>query len=98
MSEKRMKFCPECGCQLASEQAKFCSNCGFKRSSIIPEKVSNLWYLIPLVLGILGGLLAWFINKDANPKKAMNFLMFGAIWSIIIFSLVFAGYIYLFWR
>jgi len=51
------------------------------------EKVSSAWYLVPLFFGIIGGLIAWFVNKDRDPKKARNFLIFGfvltAIWVII---------------
>ncbi len=31
---------------------------------------SGLWYLLPIVLGIIGGVIAWFVIKDDDPKKA----------------------------
>lgn len=52
---------------------------------ITPEaRVSSAWYLLPFFLGIIGGLIAWVINKESDPKKARNFLIFGVVWTIVL--------------
>jgi len=47
------------------------------------QSVSNLWYLAPILLAILGGALAWFVNKDKDPEKARNFLVVGVVMTAI---------------
>lgn len=48
------------------------------------QKPSNLWYVLPLFLGIIGGLLGYFILKDRDKSMAKNILIFGTIWTVII--------------
>ncbi|MGD8431641.1 MAG: hypothetical protein PVG23_03600 [Nitrosopumilaceae archaeon] len=43
------------------------------------QKVSNWWYLLPIFLSIIGGLIAYFILKDKNSKIAKRCLIIGAI-------------------
>ena len=56
-------------------------------SSVAPSKaaqhVSGAWYLVPLFFGIIGGIIAWAVNKDKDPKRARNLLIFGLLWSIV---------------
>ncbi len=44
---------------------------------------SGLWYLVPIIFGIIGGVIAWFVIKGDDPKKAKNCLKIGAIHLII---------------
>ncbi len=58
-----------------------------------PEKTrSNWWYLLPIFLGIIGGIIAYFaIRKDDRPKakKCLYLsLILGAIG--ILFQILFA--------
>ncbi len=58
-----------------------------------PEKTrSNWWYLLPIFLGIIGGIIAYFaIRKDDRPKakKCLYLsLILGAIG--IFFQILFA--------
>ena len=58
-----------------------------------PEKTrSNWWYLLPIFLGIIGGIIAYFaIRKDDHPKakKCLYLsLILGAIG--IFFQILFA--------
>jgi uncharacterized Tic20 family protein len=59
-----------------------CPKCGVEQTPLKKE-VSSLWYLVPFFFGIFGGLIAWIVNNDRNPKKARNFLIFGLVWGII---------------
>ena len=49
-----------------------------------PEKArSNLWFLLPIFLGLIGGIIAFFILRHDDPKKAKNCLFLGIILAII---------------
>ena len=49
-----------------------------------PEKSrSNLWFLLPIFLGLIGGLIAFFILRQDDPSKAKNCLYLGIILAII---------------
>lgn len=79
--EKNTKFCSNCGAEI-DIKAKICPKCGVEQP-IIPGKVSNWWYLVPIFLGIIGGLIAWVVNKDVNPKKAKKLLIIGIVIPIV---------------
>ncbi len=38
---------------------------------------------MPLFFGILGGIIAWAVNKDKDPKRARNLLIFGLLWTFV---------------
>lgn len=38
---------------------------------------SNLWFLAPLLFGIIGGIVAFFILRRDDPIKARNCLIVG---------------------
>jgi len=86
--ENKNKFCSNCGTEI-DLKAKICPKCGVEQP-IIPEKVSNWWYVVPGFLGIIGGLVAWLVNKDLNPKKAKRFLIIGIVLPII-YIIVYIG-------
>jgi ribosomal protein L40E len=81
VEEKRTKFCPNCGAEI-DINAKICPKCGVEQL-IVPKEVSNWWYLVPIFLGIVGGLIAWLVNKEVNPKKAKKFLIIGIALPIV---------------
>ncbi|MFQ5497962.1 MAG: hypothetical protein ACE5DU_08775 [Nitrosopumilus sp.] len=59
-----------------------------------PEKPrSNAWFLLPVFLGIIGGLIAFFILRQDDPNKARNCLYLGVILMIIgiIFNILVAS-------
>ena len=52
--------------------------------SMYPEKTrSNFWFLLPIFLGLIGGLIAYFVLRQDDPKKAKNCLYLGIILAII---------------
>ena len=83
--EKNTKFCSNCGAEI-DIKAKICPKCGVEQP-LVPEKVSNWWYVLAIFLGIVGGVIAWAVNKDRNPKKAIRFFIVGlalpAIYTVI---------------
>lgn len=49
-----------------------------------PEKPrSNWWFLLPIFLGIIGGVIAYFVLRHDDPKKAKNCLYLGIAMAII---------------
>lgn len=40
---------------------------------------SRWWYLLPILFDIIGGVIAYFILKDDDPKKAKNCLWLGIV-------------------
>ncbi len=52
------------------------------------EKVSGAWWLLPIFLNWVGGVICWFVLKDRNRRTARNMLILG---------LVLAGVAVLFW-
>ena len=49
-----------------------------------PEKTrSNFWFLLPIFLGLIGGIIAYFVLRQDDSKKAKNCLYLGIILAII---------------
>ena len=45
-----------------------------------PEKPrSNAWYLLPILGGMIGGVIAFLIIRKDDPQKARNCLYIGLI-------------------
>jgi hypothetical protein len=57
-----------------------------------PEKPrSNVWFLLPIFFGVIGGIIAFFILRKDDPNKAKNclylgiaFMIFGIILNVFI--------------
>ena len=44
---------------------------------------SNFWFLLPIFLGLIGGIIAYFVLRQDDPNKAKNCLYLGIILAII---------------
>lgn len=44
---------------------------------------SSLWFLLPIVFNILGGIVAYFVIRDDDPKRARSCLLLGIILAAI---------------
>ena len=44
---------------------------------------SAWWYLLPILFGIIGGVIAYFVIKQDDPIKAKNCLKLGLVLLII---------------
>jgi hypothetical protein len=56
-----------------------------------PEKIrSNVWFLLPILFGIIGGIIAFFILRQDDPHKAKNCLYLGILFMVIgiIFNII----------
>ncbi|QLH06684.1 hypothetical protein [Nitrosopumilus ureiphilus] len=54
---------------------------------------SNAWFLLPVFLGIIGGIIAFFILRHDDPRKAKNCLYLGLVLMVIgiIFNILVAS-------
>ena len=43
------------------------------------KKTSWLWYLLPILFGIFGGIIGYLLLKEDDPKKAKNVLIIGFV-------------------
>lgn len=41
------------------------------------NKVSNWWYLVPLTISLIGGIVAYFAIRPRDKNKAKNLLYVG---------------------
>jgi uncharacterized membrane protein len=49
-----------------------------------PEKErSNWWYLVPIFLGLIGGIVAYFALRNDDRRKAKNCLFLGIILGVM---------------
>ncbi len=48
-----------------------------------PRRVNGAWWLLPIFIGLLGGLVAWAVNKDIDPRTARLMLVVGVISSVL---------------
>ncbi len=59
----------------------------------VKVKRSRLWYLLPIFLGVIGGVAAYFYLRASDPILAKSALWLGIILSAIVAALALALYI-----
>lgn len=84
-------YCWYCG-KSTSPHQEICLECGvlLKRKPPPSGKVSGAWWLMPIFMGWLGGLIAWLVNREKDPEKARSMLITGIVLSVINFLLLIA--------
>ena len=55
------------------------------------QQRSKAWYLLPIFLGIIGGIIGFFVLRNDSPKMARNCLIIGVITIAIGIALSAAG-------
>ena len=50
--------------------------------------VSAAWWLLPIFLSWLGGIIAWLGVKDRDPRMARNCLILGIILTVVPFAII----------
>jgi uncharacterized membrane protein len=50
---------------------------------MVEHRRSGLWYILPIIFGIIGGVIAYFVIKQDDPDKAKNCLYLGIVLLII---------------
>ena len=94
-----MVYCSSCGKNVA-DNVNFCPDCGGNLTSspssdnrmYTSQTRSAWWYLAPLLFGLIGGIIAYFIIKKDDPQKAKNCLIIGGIFFVIWIITASAGF------
>lgn len=47
------------------------------------ESVSKAMWLLPVALGLLGGVVAWFVTRDESPRTARSLLVTGVVVQVV---------------
>ena len=47
------------------------------------KRRSSFWFLLPIIFNIIGGIIAFFIIREDDPRKARNCLYLGIILAAI---------------
>ena len=57
------------------------------------QKTSWLWWLLPILLGIIGGIIGFLFVRGKDSTKARNLLIVGAVISALgyLFNYLFLG-------
>ena len=84
---KSLYACSACGAKITKD-ALFCPECGIavskeKRNVVAAERTSWAWWLLPLALLWVGGLIAWALNRYRDPGKATSMLWLGISLTVI---------------
>lgn len=86
-----MVFCSRCGNEEKSGK-NFCSKCGSVLAGSAQEasrpyqtRKSRWWYLLPIFLNVIGGIIAYLVLKDDDRALAKNCLYLGIILTVIGF-------------
>ena len=56
------------------------------------RRVSGAWWLLPIFMGWLGGLIAWLVNRDADPRMARAMLITGIVVSVLLVVFLLPAY------
>ena len=63
-------------------------------SAPLNEPKSNVWYLLPLFLNLLGGLIMFIALRKENAKKARKGLILGiVVFVITLFMMMASGFL-----
>jgi uncharacterized membrane protein YvbJ len=96
--EKSTQHCGSCGIEITYPQ-ETCNKCGSKVNLSKfqynePKRVTTKrWYLFPILLGIIGGVISWALLRESDYKMATNCLLVGigvSIFYVIIFAIAMA--------
>ena len=80
-----MTKCYFCGKELPQE-SNYCTHCDHETNTIDPfektiiyKKRSVLWYLLPIFIGIIGGIIAFVVIRNSDPLKGKYCLIIGIV-------------------
>jgi RNA polymerase subunit RPABC4/transcription elongation factor Spt4 len=89
-------LCAKCGKDFVGRQCPYCGLEAPKSTETSRQSLSTfdyrikptaLWYLVPFLFGLLGGIIAYVGVKGDDRNMANNLLWFGILWSLILFVL-----------
>ena len=57
-------------------------------AAVTRREVSGAWWLLPIFMGWLGGLIAWLVNKDVDPHRARAMLITGIVVTVVALAVL----------
>ena len=89
-TEYQIRYCATCGNMTKNG---FCYQCSSKEHIPQDNQSSNKtvrarWYWLPILVGFIGGIIAYALTRKRNPKRARNMLIVGFIPSILYLSIM----------
>jgi hypothetical protein len=90
------KYCEGCGAGVTplgvSAPASLAGNVPIAKTS----KSSGAWWLLPLFLAWVGGLVAWIVVRESDRAKARRLLVFGivmtGVWVFLSVVMIIVGW------
>ncbi len=59
--------------------------------AVTEEKISGAWWLMPVFLTWVGGLVAWLVNRDKAPRRSRSMLIWGIVLTFVYPIIWFLG-------
>ena len=85
-------FCAGCGTpiQMAAPTAPMYGQPAYQAAPVAQyqQKISGAWWLLPIFLGALGGLIAFFAVLKRRPGMAVAMLILGVVLSVIAYLVI----------
>jgi hypothetical protein len=81
-------FCEKCGTKLLVQPAAAISQPISTSGQAVKQKTSGAWWLLPIFLFWLGGLIGWLAVKNRDRRKALILLLTGIIWTPVSWILL----------
>jgi len=82
-------FCETCGMKLAAPRTNVAPagqtavrQAPTKPAAQAKGNTSGAWWLLPIFLGWVGGLIGYLVVKESDQSKAKGLLVFGIIWTV----------------
>ena len=95
-----MTDCYFCGKELPQGN-NYCIHCDHETNTVDPfvktfnyKKRGAVWYLLPIFIGIIGGIIAYAVLRNSDPLKGQYCIIIGVVITVvgIILNLIFPDY------
>ena len=81
--------CTQCGKEFVEIRCPYCGTeappPSFPYAGPLMKSPTALWYLLPFLFGIIGGIVAYVGVKDEDTEMANSLLIFSLVWTIVLF-------------
>ncbi|MBN1369590.1 MAG: zinc-ribbon domain-containing protein [Dehalococcoidaceae bacterium] len=91
------RFCENCGATIGLTDSSPKPQAGTAAAETKVQSTSAAWWLLPIFLTWVGGLIAWVVVRDRDRKKANRLLVTGILmaifWIIVSVGLTVLSYL-----
>ena len=75
-------FCENCGVRIGAAPA-LVQTPPAQTAESAPKKTSAAWWLLPILLAWVGGLIAWLVVREDDKAKAKGLLILGIVMTFV---------------